>query len=92
MQEGAPVPETGAPFLVIGIAVKRPQSQFHPGLGVERTAEILVERLGFHALDFATRQAELLANTGAAASVEHWRLVAQAIEKLLLGTIDGRSH
>ena len=77
--------------MVISIAVEHAKSRIYPEPGVDRTAEILVERLGSHAFDFATRQAELLADTGAAASVEHWRRVAQAIEKLLLATIDRRS-
>ncbi len=70
---------------MIGIAV----TQFHPRVGVDRTAEILVERLGSHAFNFAMRQTELLAKSRA--SVKHWCLVADAIKQRLLATIERRS-
>ena len=94
VQEGAPAPplRPGRLFFGVGIAVQDPKSPFHPEVGVERTAEILVERLGMHAFDFATRQAELLADTGDSSSATHWRSVARVIEGLLLAKAEGPPH
>jgi hypothetical protein len=64
----------------------------HIELGVERTAEILVERLGMHAFEFATRQAALLAGSGSDSSAAHWRSVARVIEELLLARAKGRPN
>lgn len=59
---------------------------------MDRTAAILVQRLGIHAYDFAMQQVELLADAGAHASVSHWRSITRAIEKLLLATTEARVH
>lgn len=61
---------------------EKQQLRIHPDLGAERSAQILVARHGPNAFDFAARQAATLDLASAAASVEHWRRIAQAIAEL----------
>jgi hypothetical protein len=58
-------------------------SQDDLSLGAQRTAEILVERYGAQAFDFAARQAAVQNLAGAESSVQRWRDIARALEELL---------
>ena len=48
-----------------------------------RTAELLIERHGAAALDFAQSQMRQLADKGAGDAAADWRQVVEAIESLL---------
>ena len=50
--------------------------------GVERTAEILLERYGAETVAFATSHILPLEQTGATESAEHWRLVVVELKRL----------
>jgi hypothetical protein len=54
-----------------------------PDIGAERTAEILIERMGAHAFDFAAKQAALLSLADDKRALAHWRAIARAIEDRL---------
>lgn len=59
------------------------------GTGAIRTAELLIERHGAAALDFARTQMRHLAKKGAAEAAADWRAVVDEIEKLTRPTGKG---
>lgn len=51
-------------------------------VSAERTAEILIERHGRSAFEFAARQCAYLNLTDAQESLDEWRVIALAIERM----------
>lgn len=51
-------------------------------ISAERTAEILIERHGRAALDFAARQCASLERAASREGLAEWRVIASAVERL----------